>query len=190
MRYCGAPHGRRKMLQPIDMAVSAETVIELSAVRFSWSREGPSVLHVDSLRVARGERLFLRGPSGSGKSTLLSLIAGVVTPQQGSIKLLGHDTGAQSGAARDRFRADHIGYIFQMFNLIPYLSVIENVGLPCHFSERRRARDAAGRSGGRAALSYALFARWTRCRPRSSDPSVGRRRSSPPTRASSSRATR
>ena len=128
------------MLQPIDMAVSAETVIELSAVRFSWSREGPSVLHVDSLRVARGERLFLRGPSGSGKSTLLSLIAGVVTPQQGSIKLLGHDTGAQSGAARDRFRADHIGYIFQMFNLIPYLSVIENVGLPCHFSERRRAR--------------------------------------------------
>src|SRR5207248_6253336 len=144
MRYCGAPHGRRKMLQPIDMAVSAETVIELSAVRFSWSREGPSVLHVDSLRVARGERLFLRGPSGSGKSTLLSLIAGVVTPQQGSIKLLGHDIGAQSGAARDRFRADHIGYIFQMFNLIPYLSVIENVGLPCHFSERRRARATRG----------------------------------------------
>src|SRR3954462_4683562 len=134
------------MLQPINMALSAETVVELSAVRFSWSADAPPVLQLDSLRVARGERLFLRGPSGSGKSTLLSLIAGVVTPQHGAVKLLGREMGAQSGAARDRFRADHIGFIFQMFNLIPYLSVMANVVLPCGFSVRRRrnAIQAAG----------------------------------------------
>lgn len=80
----------------------------------------------------------MRGPSGSGKSTLLSLLAGVVTPQDGKVRVLGSDLGALGGAARDRLRADHIGFIFQMFNLIPYLSVVENVGLPCGFSERRR----------------------------------------------------
>jgi putative ABC transport system ATP-binding protein len=124
----------------VEKRVAAETIVDLSAVRFSWSAGESSTLDIDSLRLARGERLFLRGPSGSGKSTLLNLIAGVVTPQSGTIKLLGTDTSALSGAARDRFRADHIGYIFQMFNLLPYLSVIENVGLPCRFSPRRRAR--------------------------------------------------
>jgi putative ABC transport system ATP-binding protein len=105
------------------------------------------VLDIESLRLSRGERLFLRGPSGSGKSTLLSLIAGVITPQQGTVSVLGRETSALAGPERDRFRADHIGYIFQMFNLIPYLSVIENVGLPCRFSERRRAHvQSAGTS--------------------------------------------
>ncbi len=84
--------------------------------------------------------MFLRGPSGSGKSTLLSLVAGVVTPQVGVVRVLGRDLGALGSVERDRFRADHIGFIFQMFNLIPYLSVVENVSLPCGFSKRRRAR--------------------------------------------------
>ena len=82
--------------------------------------------------------MFIEGPSGSGKSTLLSVIAGVVTPQQGTIRLNGKPISELSGAQRDRFRADHIGFIYQMFNLIPYLSVIENVTLPCRFSRRRR----------------------------------------------------
>jgi putative ABC transport system ATP-binding protein len=122
------------------MSATAERVVELSAVRFSWSPGDSPVLDLDGLRLARGERLFLRGPSGSGKSTLLNLIAGVITPQSGTVRLLGTDTCVLSGAARDRIRADHIGYIFQMFNLLPYLSVIENVGLPCRFSQRRRSR--------------------------------------------------
>src|SRR6185436_13458108 len=88
----------------------------------------------------RGERLMLRGPSGSGKSTLLSLLAGILKAQSGSVRVLGHDLGALTGSARDRFRADHIGVIFQLFNLIPYLSVRENVSLPCAFSSRRRNR--------------------------------------------------
>jgi len=95
---------------------------------------------IDTLRVARGERLLLRGSSGSGKSTLLSLLAGVLTAQRGSVRVLGQELGALTGTARDRFRADHIGVIFQMFNLIPYLSVGENVCLPCAFSTRRRDR--------------------------------------------------
>ena len=124
----------------------ADSVVTLSGVRFSWQRGGQPVIDIDSLRIAPGERVFLRGPSGSGKSTLLNLLAGVVTPQQGEVQVLGRDVGKLSGAQRDRFRADHIGFIFQMFNLIPYLSVVENVGLPCGFSERRKLR--AERAGG------------------------------------------
>jgi putative ABC transport system ATP-binding protein len=120
--------------------------VELSGVRFSWSGAAPFVIDIDSLRVASGERVFLRGPSGSGKSTLLSLLAGVIAPMDGTIRVLGRNIGTLGGAARDRFRADHVGFIFQMFNLIPYLSVVENVCLPCGFSPRRKMR--AEREGG------------------------------------------
>ena len=84
--------------------------------------------------------LFIMGPSGSGKSTLLGLLTGILVPQQGEVKILGQTLSQLSGTARDRFRADNIGYIFQMFNLIPYLSVVENVILPCQFSPARRKR--------------------------------------------------
>ena len=117
-----------------------DPVVELSNVRFSWAAASPIVIDIQSLRVAPAERVFLRGPSGSGKSTLLNLLAGVVTPQQGAVRVLGHDIARLASAVRDRFRADHIGFIFQMFNLIPYLSVVENVCLPCGFPARRRSR--------------------------------------------------
>jgi len=120
--------------------MTPDDVVELSGVRFSWRATAPPVVAIDSLRVRRGERLLLRGPSGSGKSTLLSLLAGVLQPQSGSVRVLGQELRALAGAERDRFRADHIGVIFQMFNLIPYLSVSENVCLPCAFSSRRRER--------------------------------------------------
>jgi putative ABC transport system ATP-binding protein len=133
-------------LPPQRSGGSPEAIVELSGVRFSWSGAAPFVIDIGSLRFARGERVFLRGPSGSGKSTLLSLLAGVITPKEGSIRVLGQNIGTLGGAARDRFRADHIGFIFQMFNLIPYLSVVENVCLPCGFSRRRK--DRAQREGG------------------------------------------
>jgi putative ABC transport system ATP-binding protein len=124
--------------------VAADTgfddAVELSDVRFSWRATSAPVVDIQSLRVARGERLLLRGPSGSGKSTLLSLVAGVVKPQRGSVRVLGRQLDKFTGATADRFRADHIGVIFQMFNLIGYLSVLENVCLPCAFSDRRRER--------------------------------------------------
>ena len=123
-----------------------DEVVALSEVKFAWRPAAPPLLDIAALRVRRGERLFLRGPSGSGKSTLLNLLAGVLVPAQGTLRVLGQDLRALGGAGRDRFRADHVGYIFQMFNLIPYLSVLENVCLPCGFSARRRER--AGRAGG------------------------------------------
>ena len=118
-------------------------VVRLQHVRFRWRAAGPDVLAIDDIAVSRGERLFIEGPSGSGKSTLLGLLAGVTVPQHGSVQVLGQAMERLSGARRDHFRADHIGYIFQMFNLIPYLGVIDNVILPCRFSERRRTQALA-----------------------------------------------
>jgi putative ABC transport system ATP-binding protein len=123
-----------------------DQIIRLARLRFAWPRQQVPLLDIASLDVARGERLFMRGASGSGKSTLLGLIAGVIAPQSGLIEVLGRSLDTISAAARDRFRADHFGIIFQQFNLIPYLSVIENVTLPCQFSETRR-RKAISRSG-------------------------------------------
>lgn len=115
-----------------------DTVVTLSGVRFRWSRASEVVLDIDELVIARGERVFVQGPSGSGKSSLLSLLSGVVVPDAGTVDVLGTRLASLPEAARDRFRADHVGVIFQAFNLIPYLSVTENVTLACAFSALRR----------------------------------------------------
>jgi putative ABC transport system ATP-binding protein len=127
--------------------------VRLEGVAFRWSDRSPFVLRIEELSIARGERIFIHGPSGSGKSTLLSLIGGVLTPDQGVVSVLGESINRLSGPQRDAFRADHIGFIFQLFNLIPYLSVIENVTLPCAFSGRRRLN---ANSGGRSPRDEAL----------------------------------
>lgn len=113
-------------------------------LRYRWPGARADVLQIDTLQLARGERLFLRGPSGCGKSTLLSLLAGVLLPDAGTVQLLGRPWSALSAARRDRHRADHLGYIFQQFNLLPYLSVLDNVRLPCRFSPLRARRAPAG----------------------------------------------
>ncbi|KPJ76381.1 MAG: methionine ABC transporter ATP-binding protein, partial [Deltaproteobacteria bacterium SG8_13] len=118
----------------------------MSGLRFSWSVSSVPVLDIDSLQVDKGRRVFIEGPSGSGKSTLLALLAGIVKPRYGRITVLGQALDEMHGPARDRFRADHMGIIFQMFNLVPYLTVVENVTLPCRFSHRRRVK--AMRSAG------------------------------------------
>lgn len=117
-----------------------ESVIEIRALAFRWRRHDPVVLSLDSLNIQKGERVFVEGPSGSGKSTLLSLLAGVTVPEEGELGVLGNRLDRLSSVRRDHFRANHIGYIFQMFNLIPYLSMLENVLLPCRFSKLRRQR--------------------------------------------------
>jgi putative ABC transport system ATP-binding protein len=126
--------------QRVTTGAESADAVELSDVLFSWCTASAPVVDIHSLRVERGERLLLRGPSGSGKSTLLSLLAGVAKAQRGSVRVLGYQLDTFSAAAADRFRADHVGIIFQMFNLIGYLSVLENVCLPCAFSARRRER--------------------------------------------------
>ncbi len=99
-----------------------------------------------------GERVFISGPSGSGKSTLLALTAGIITPTQGTVSVIGTDLPSLGSAARDRFRGDHIGFIFQQFNLVPYLSVVDNVLIPCRLSAVRFERaTASGKSLGAVA---------------------------------------
>ncbi len=117
-----------------------DTMIRMSEVRFRWRRADPLVLDIASLEVTEGERVFIKGPSGSGKTTLLNLLGGVAVPESGGISIMETDMAALGGARRDAFRADHIGFIFQMFNLVPYLSLIDNVTLPCRFSAARRHR--------------------------------------------------
>ena len=116
---------------------ASEAVIQIRDLRFRWNDRAPVVLSVKALDIDKGERIFIEGPSGSGKSTLLSLLAGIAVPQQGELSVLGQRLDRLAGVPRDHFRAHHIGYIFQMFNLIPYLSMADNVVLPCRFSKSR-----------------------------------------------------
>ncbi len=148
-------------------------LIDIEGLRFAWTG-GPPVLDIARFRLEPGERLFLRGPSGSGKSTLLGLIAGVLAPQAGRIHVLGQDLAALSPAARDRLRADRLGVIFQMFNLVPYLSVTGNVLLPLQFSPaRRRALGGEAETEARRLLARLGLEDETLLRRRVSDLSVG-----------------
>lgn len=116
-----------------------QALIELSDLSFSWPGQ-PVLLDIPAFRLEPGETLFLKGPSGSGKTTLLGLLGGVQKANRGTIRLLGQALSELGSGARDRFRVDHTGYIFQQFNLLPFLSVRENVELPCHFSTLRASR--------------------------------------------------
>ncbi|WP_071872511.1 ATP-binding cassette domain-containing protein [Atopomonas hussainii] len=114
-------------------------VLSLTDLQFAWPQQA-LLLDIPQFELQRSERLFLKGPSGSGKTTLLGLLGGIQLPQQGQLTLHGTALGQLKPAARDHFRADHIGYIFQQFNLLPFLDVLGNVLLPCRFSQRRAAR--------------------------------------------------
>src|SRR5687767_2484862 len=95
----------------------AGAVVRMDGVRFRWGGARAFSLAVDDFSLQAGESVLLVGPSGSGKSTFLSLLCGIVAPQAGRLNVLGTDTAQLSAAARDRFRAEHFGIIFQMFNL-------------------------------------------------------------------------
>ena len=143
---------------------AASPAVELRDVVFRWQDGDAFVLELPELVLAAGERLFVHGPSGSGKSTLLNLIGGVVQPARGEVRLLGQPLAALGTAARDAFRAAHTGFIFQQFNLSPYLSVLDNVRLPCRFSPRRAARAGDETQEARRLLSALDIAAelWTR----------------------------
>jgi len=125
-------------------------LIEVASLLFRWPSARSPVLDIESLSIDPGERVFLFGPSGSGKSTLLALLAGVLTAERGSVRVLGTELSTLRG--RDRFRVDHVGFIFQQFNLVPYLSMVQNVLLPCRFSAKRaqRAAETHGSPAGAA----------------------------------------
>jgi putative ABC transport system ATP-binding protein len=117
--------------------------ITIANLLFRYPSMQAPCLDIQAFHADAGDRIFLYGPSGSGKSTLLGLLGGVLSAESGSINILGNDFAKLSQTQKDRVRADHIGFIFQQFNLIPYLSVIDNVLLPCRFSKLRLSKALA-----------------------------------------------
>lgn len=129
-------------------------LLSLENLLFHWPGQDRPCLDIPQLRVAADKQVFIHGESGSGKSTLLNLIAGVLVPQRGRIEAMGQELSGLSAAARDSFRVDHIGLVFQQFNLIPYLSVLDNVLLPCRFSKRRRERAGDAKQAAATLLKH------------------------------------
>ena len=147
-------------------------LLEIEALTYAWPGDPAPLIDGLDLVVDPGQRVFLAGASGSGKSTLLALIGGLVTPAGGRIRISGQDLATLSRARRDRFRADHLGVIFQQFNLLPWLDPVANVLLGCQFSPARRQRPGNPERAATELLAAMGLAddRWTR---RADELSVG-----------------
>ena len=110
------------------------TSISVSNLQFSYERAfADPILRIDNWRLDSEETVFVQGPSGSGKSTFLNLLCGILNVSQGEISIFDERLDQLSTRARDRFRANNIGYVFQQFNLIPYLDVLDNIRLAQSF---------------------------------------------------------
>jgi putative ABC transport system ATP-binding protein len=137
-----------------------KSVLELAGVRKGYV--GPDgarieVLDVPELALAAGEQVALRGASGTGKTTLLHVIAGIVRADAGSVRVAGEDLARLDEAARDMWRARHVGYVFQTFNLLQGFSALENVALASMFAgpaKVTRARELLARVGLAGRLDY------------------------------------
>lgn len=116
----------------------------LEDVEFSYPGSTAPTIVIPAFQLKSGESLFLHGPSGSGKSTLLEIIGGIHLPQKGRVVFAGQDLVTLSGPERDRLRADHMGFIFQSFNLLPFLTARQNIQLGLHFSRRKQQNSAHG----------------------------------------------
>lgn len=143
-------------MQRIATDAAVPDVVRMSGIRFRWPGARTFSLAIDDFALPRGQRVLLVGPSGAGKSTFLSLLCGIVAPSAGRLDVLGTDVTRLSNSARDRFRAEHFGIIFQMFNLLPYGSILDNVLLPLSFARARRER--AARNGTAEAEAMRLLA--------------------------------
>ncbi len=129
-------------------------MISISAVEFGYP-DGDFHLNVADFHIAEGEKVAVIGPSGSGKTTLLNLLSGIITPQRGSVRVAGTPVETLNDARRRDFRINHIGFVFQDFELIEYLNVMDNI-LHCYRISsalkltpqvRQRARELAEQIG-------------------------------------------
>ncbi|MDF1643258.1 MAG: ABC transporter ATP-binding protein [Pseudomonadales bacterium] len=113
--------------------------IELMNVRFHYPEQpGQIVLNIPSWSLPGGKQVFVHGPSGGGKSTLLNLLSGLFIPNGGQVEILGKRLEQMTSRKRDKFRAKHIGYVFQQFNLIPYLNAFDNTQLANRFARQKK----------------------------------------------------
>lgn len=113
--------------------------LKIENLRFRYPKQTQDLLSVDRFEIAPGEKIFLFGPSGAGKSSFLELVAGIQKAQAGQIEVCGRDLTPLSESERDAHRARHLGFIFQSFNLLPFLTVDENIRLGTSFSRERAA---------------------------------------------------
>jgi ABC-type lipoprotein export system ATPase subunit len=120
------------------MASEQTPALEIARIHFRYGDRGFE-LQLPSLALARGEEMLLVGRSGCGKSTLLQLIAGLVDPTSGTVKVAGQDMHALKGAARDRFRGRTVGMVFQTFNLLHGFTALENVMVAMLMSDLPKA---------------------------------------------------
>ncbi len=134
-------------------------VLHLHDLKYCHPGQDHPFLRVSDFFLEAGERVLLHGPSGCGKSTLLSLVAGIRPVPHGSIHVAGQAFSALSQRRRDAFRADHLGVIFQAFNLLPYLNAVDNVTLSAGFSKRRCEREGARSKAQRQQAARALLQR-------------------------------
>ncbi len=130
-------------------------VLQCEAVRFTYADKGFG-LSIPSFVVHRGETVFLEGESGSGKSTALNLMAGVLRANAGQVRLMNQNLSELSESRIDELRVANIGFIFQQFNVLPYLNVIDNVTLPCRFSKSRMQKALQGYPSAHAAAKALL----------------------------------
>lgn len=118
---------------PLDTPSTTKNCVDISQLQFSYGAE--KIIEIPHWQVKSGQQVFLYGPSGSGKSTLLNLLAGVLAPDKGVIRLLEQEFSHLKPRKKDSFRAKHVGMVFQQFNLIPYLSVFDNIALAAYFGK-------------------------------------------------------
>ena len=116
----------------------SNSLISVQGLTFRYPNSNSSALAIEEWQVPVGQHIFIQGKSGSGKSTLLNLLAGVYKPQAGKLEVLGQNLTELSNSKLDKFRADHIGVVFQQMNLVPYLTVAENIQLAGHFSSKSK----------------------------------------------------
>ena len=115
-----------------------DNVIEISDLLFEWKNKKQFSLKIKELKIQNKKKIIIFGRSGSGKSTLLNLISGILSPTSGTLCVKNIEINQLSQKKKDQFRANNIGVIFQQFNILGYLSPLQNILLPCFFTKFKK----------------------------------------------------
>ena len=113
-------------------------VIEINDLLFEWNNKKQFSLKIKELKIQNKKKIIIFGKSGSGKSTLLNLISGILSPTSGTLCIKNIEINQLSQKKKDHFRANNIGVIFQQFNILDYLSPLQNILLPCFFTQFKK----------------------------------------------------